>query len=80
MPPQERTLDRLGDEGTTIIFAGTETTARALSVGMFHILNDKAILNKLREELDTLPNVSNGVYSHTQLEKLPYLVSFIALF
>ncbi|RHZ61391.1 hypothetical protein CDV55_104001 [Aspergillus turcosus] len=77
IPPQERTLDRLGDEGTTIIFAGTETTARALSVGMFHILNDKTILNKLREELDTLPNVSNGVYAQSQLEKLPYLTGAV---
>ncbi|GMF72245.1 unnamed protein product [Aspergillus oryzae] len=77
IPPQERTLDRLGDEGTTIIFAGTETTARALSVGMFHILNNKTILKKLREELDTLPGVSSGVYSHVQLECLPYLVSCI---
>ncbi|KAJ5160940.1 uncharacterized protein N7482_007944 [Penicillium canariense] len=73
IPLQERTLDRLGDEGTTIIFAGTETTARALSVGMFHILNNKSILKKLREELDSLPSVSNGVYSHSQLESLPYL-------
>jgi len=76
-PPQERTLDRLGDEGTTIIFAGTETTARALSVGMYHILSNKSILEKLREELDTLSSVSNGVYSHVQLESLPYLVSSI---
>ncbi|KAJ1712536.1 cytochrome P450 [Aspergillus flavus] len=77
IPPQERTLGRLGDEGTTIIFAGTETTARALSVGMFHILNNKTILKKLREELDTLPGVSSGVYSHVQLECLPYLTGAV---
>lgn len=75
VPAQERTLDRLGDEGTTIIFAGTETTARALSVGMFHILSNEAILNKLREELDTLPSVPNREYTYSQLESLPYLVS-----
>ncbi|KAF7536952.1 hypothetical protein G7054_g4077 [Neopestalotiopsis clavispora] len=73
VPAQERTLDRLGDEGTTIIFAGTETTARALSVGMFHILSNEAILNKLREELDTLPSVPNREYTYSQLESLPYL-------
>ncbi|KAI0120648.1 cytochrome protein [Xylariales sp. AK1849] len=73
VPVLERTLDRLGDEGTTIIFAGTETTARALSVGMFHILNNETILNKLREELDTLPGVPNREYTYSQLESLPYL-------
>ena len=75
IPPEERELDRLADEGTTVIFAGTETTARALSVGMFHILNNKVILNKLRDELNTVPGVTNGVYTHSQLECLPYLVS-----
>lgn len=80
VPAQERTLDRLGDEGTTIIFAGTETTARALSVGMFHILSNEAILNKLREELDTLPSVPNREYTFSQLESLPYLVRLIFFF
>ncbi|KAK6207359.1 hypothetical protein LQW54_007186 [Pestalotiopsis sp. IQ-011] len=77
VPAQERTLDRLGDEGTTIIFAGTETTARALSVGMYHILSNTAILNKLREELDTLPSVPNREYTYSQLESLPYLTGAI---
>lgn len=77
VPAQERTLDRLGDEGTTIIFAGTETTARALSVGMYHILSNKAILNKLREELDTLPSVPNREYTYSQLESLSYLVGVV---
>jgi cytochrome P450 len=75
IPPQEKTIDRLQDEGTTIIFAGTETTARALSVMMFHLLHNKSLLMKLREELNALPSVEEYTYSCTQLETLPYLVS-----
>lgn len=41
VPAEEKTIDLLLDEGQTITFAGVDTTARALSVAMFHLLNDK---------------------------------------
>lgn len=72
--PEERTIHRMVDEGTTIIFAGTETTARALSVGMFHLLNNKSLLQELRKELMSLPPVEDHAYQLSQLENLPYLV------
>lgn len=74
IPPPERHIDRLLDEATAIIFAGTETSSRALSVGMFHLLNDKAHLAKLRNELKSLPMKPDNDYSMSQLEPLPYLV------
>ena len=80
IPPQEKPIDRLQDEGTTIIFAGTETTARALSVSMFHLLHNKSLLMKLREELKTLPPVEDNRYSCAQLETLPYFVSHTAIY
>lgn len=75
IPAPERQIDRLLDEGTVIIFAGTETSSRALSVGMFHLLNDKTHLQKLRDELASLPFRSDNDYSMAELEPLPYLVS-----
>lgn len=75
IPPAERDLDRMVDEGTLIIFGGTETLSRALSVGMFYLLRDEAILKKLREELSSLPFRPDNDYSFSQLEQLPYLVS-----
>jgi cytochrome P450 len=74
IPPPERAIDRLLDEGTVIIFAGTETSSRALSVGMFHLLSDKTKLQKLRDELKQLPFKPDNDYSMAQLEPLPYLV------
>ncbi|KFH45117.1 Trichodiene oxygenase-like protein [Hapsidospora chrysogenum ATCC 11550] len=70
---ESKAIDRLIDEGTTIIVAGTVTSARALSVGMFHLLNDKTKLQKLRDELKQLPFKPDNDYSMAQLEPLPYL-------
>lgn len=39
IPAEERTIDRLLDEGILFMFAGTELIARALIVAMFHLLN-----------------------------------------
>ena len=78
IPAEERTIDRLLDEGTVILFAGTETTSRALSVTMFYLLNDKLRLKRLSDELDTLPSRPDNAYSLSQLEALPFLVNFPA--
>lgn len=75
IPAEEKTLDRLVDEGVTVIFAGTETTARSISVAMFHLLRDKSLLQKLRAELSTLEKGPDGQWVYNQLEALPYLVS-----
>ncbi|OXV07109.1 hypothetical protein Egran_05126 [Elaphomyces granulatus] len=77
LPAQEKTIDRLVDEGTTIVFGGTETTARSLSVAMFHLLNDKSVLQKLRDELETLPPVEGHAYPYAQLKALPYLTGAV---
>jgi hypothetical protein len=74
VPRNETSIDRLQDEGTTIIFAGTETTARALSVMMFHVTNDPKHLVQLRAELDATSDPSLRDITVTALEKLPYLV------
>ena len=75
IPPKERTLDRLLDEGTVVIFAGTETSSRALAVAIFYLLHSKSHLQKLRDELATLPYTADHAYALSQLEPLPFLVS-----
>lgn len=76
VPPEEKTLNRLEDESALLLGAGTETTARAISMSMFHLINNKDIATKLREELRTILEMPTSKASWTQLEKLPYLVSF----
>ncbi|KAI8651058.1 hypothetical protein NCS57_01441500 [Fusarium keratoplasticum] len=77
IPAEEKTLDRLVDEGVTVIFAGTETTARSISVAMFHLLRDKSLLQKLRDELSTVDKGPDGQWAYNQLETLPYLTGCV---
>jgi cytochrome P450 len=76
VPAQERTLDRLEDESALLLGAGTETTARAISVSMFHLIRDKEVMRKLRVELKTVLETPRSKASWLDLEKLPYLVSW----
>lgn len=61
----------MGDEARLIISAGLITTAGALTVASFHIINDPIVMKKLSEELSTVNSIENADW-HT-LEKLPYL-------
>lgn len=80
VPREERTLDRLEDESALLLGAGTETTARVITVAMFYIMSDKDVTRKLREELKTVLPTPTSKASWTHLEKLPYLVSALILF
>ena len=75
LPPQEKAAERLQDEGQTLVGAGSETTAKALSLITFYLLRDKKLLQLLREELSTAPmEPGSGDPLLPHLEKLPYLV------
>ncbi|KAJ5246741.1 hypothetical protein N7468_001724 [Penicillium chermesinum] len=57
--------------------AGTETTARAIAVAMFHVMDNKAICLKLREELrNVLPTASSRA-AWADLERLPFLTGVV---
>ncbi|KAJ9245692.1 hypothetical protein DTO169E5_411 [Paecilomyces variotii] len=71
VPEEEKTLDRLLDEGETIIFAGIDTTARTLSVALFHLLNNKKVLMKLRKELEAVAKPDGQQWTTTELEAVP---------
>ena len=77
VPLEERSLQRLEDEGLVLFAAGTETTATTLSIALFYILNDKSVHSKLREELDQAIPTAHHPTTWRELEKLPYLVRVI---
>ena len=74
VPPEEKTVDRLTEEGILFVVAGNETTGHALSVMTFHLLDNPELLRKLKKELiEAMPDPAIlGTWQ--QLEKLPYLV------
>lgn len=75
VPLAERSSRRLEDEGLIMVVAGTETTARTLTVATFHLYQDNnPFLQKLREELRTVMPMPTSQVSWPQLEQLPYLV------
>lgn len=74
LPESEKSVERLKDEGQSLVGAGSETTARSLSLVTFYLLRDKKMLQKLRAELQTV-STDNPTSLLSRLEKLPYLVS-----
>lgn len=77
---QEKTLERLSDEGNILIGAGSETTAQILAVLSYHLISNPGILAKLREELETVMPDLNTPIKWQQLERLPYLVSLLIFY
>jgi hypothetical protein len=75
LPPHEKDPTRLMADASVIIGAGTETTARTLSVTTFYLLRHPYIGEKLRRELNTVLPTMDAHVSLPQLEALPYLVS-----
>ncbi|KAB8269508.1 cytochrome P450 [Aspergillus minisclerotigenes] len=77
IPAEERSLQRLQDEGLLLISAGTETTARALTTACFHIASDDQVRTRLREELRTVLPTPTSSVTWSELEKLPYLTGTV---
>ncbi|KAK8026464.1 hypothetical protein PG991_003520 [Apiospora marii] len=72
LPPEEKSLQRLVDEGQTLIAAGQETTSFHLQTVTYHVLANPAIHARLRAELrDEVVDPLNA--SVAELERLPYL-------
>ncbi|KAH9904983.1 cytochrome P450 [Xylariomycetidae sp. FL2044] len=77
LPPPEKSPERLRDEVITIAGAAFETTAYSLSLTIYHIYQNSAILNRLRAELASLNPDGYGGVDLTQLEQLPYLTAVL---
>lgn len=76
---EDRRLERIQNEGMSLITAGTETTGRALAVATFHIYSNPQILDRMREELRQVMPHTDSQATWSQLEQLPYLVSPFSL-
>lgn len=77
LPPEEKTLQHLVDEGQTIVQAGQVTTTHMLYTTAFHILDNPEVLAKLREELvEAMPD--GKLVSLQKLEHLAYLSAVVS--
>ncbi|KAL0066649.1 hypothetical protein AAF712_006252 [Marasmius tenuissimus] len=74
---QDTKLGSLMDECSGTQFAGTDTIGNACIIGTFHLLNNRAILGKLRKELDETWKDLDDCVSFEKLEKLPYLTGVV---
>ncbi|OJD34608.1 cytochrome p450 [Diplodia corticola] len=77
LPDSEKQLQRLIDEGQTIVGAGSVTTAHYLTVTSYHILANPHVLQMLQEELQPLMANGTALPSLRSLEQLRYLKAVI---
>src|ERR1700743_2475573 len=76
LPPEEKTLQHLVEEGQSVVGAGIVTTSHYLNTTSYHILANPDILKKLKAELEeAMPD--GKLPSWQQLERLPYLTAVI---
>jgi cytochrome P450 len=71
LPENEKTVNRLCDEGQILTGAGSETTAKALTTAIFYLLVNKEKFWKLKRQS------LKGSWS--KLEHIPYLVTNLVL-
>lgn len=75
LPPEEKLHSRLWQEAQVVIGAGADTTATALTVTHFHVLDNPHVLKVLRAELKTAMPDKFAPAKLSIVEHLPYLVS-----
>ncbi|KAF2464255.1 cytochrome P450 [Lindgomyces ingoldianus] len=76
LPPCDKTQQRLADEAQIVVGGGVETTAFALNVAAFHIINTPHIYARLHSDLVTaFPN--GAALELVKLEQMPYLKAII---
>ena len=77
LPPQDLTLRAEMDTALMFVTAGFETTAYTMETAIFHVLSNKSIQSRLREELTAACPDPLDIPRWTELEKLPYLTAVI---
>ncbi|KAF7509483.1 hypothetical protein GJ744_008046 [Endocarpon pusillum] len=77
LPSEEKSYERLWQEGASLIGAGVETTSNTLNVILFHLLQNKTQLDRLQIELQSAMHDPSHLASWSELEKLPYLTAVI---
>ncbi|EON70045.1 hypothetical protein W97_09313 [Coniosporium apollinis CBS 100218] len=78
LPLWEKSLERLWQEGQVVVGAGADTTANALTVTTFHLLDNPDKLQRLKSELEMLmPDLCSPVKLR-ELEQLPYMSAVLS--
>ncbi|KAL9004064.1 MAG: hypothetical protein Q9188_003099 [Gyalolechia gomerana] len=80
LPPREKSLQRMTEEGFSLFAAGTETVSWALTVITYHLLTQPALLSKLTAEVRQAVDDSaepGQLPPWAALEKRPYLGAVI---
>jgi len=62
------------DETYSFAFAGTHTTSHTMSMGTYYLLRHPEKLERLKEELASVPRNPSGLLEYKQVRDLPYLV------
>ncbi|TVY42179.1 Cytochrome P450 monooxygenase [Lachnellula occidentalis] len=80
LPAEEKTLDRLSDEGQILMGAAAETTGTSLTKTIFHLLRieNQAKLQRLKKELKSVMPKPESTPSCLVLEQLPYLCAVVS--
>ena len=76
LAPADKTLERLENEGVSLVAAGSNTVAHTITCISFFVMSNKTILDKLQEELKPVLAESSKP-KWNQLESLPYLTAVI---
>ena len=77
LPQSEKSISRMRFEAVQFVSAGTDTIANTLHMITFHVLDNPAILKRLREDILTVQPDPLRPAKLTQLENLTYLKSVI---
>ncbi|KAJ5091017.1 hypothetical protein N7532_009701 [Penicillium argentinense] len=79
VPLLEKSQSQLEDSALFLMLAGTNVPSQTIAITMFHILNNPAIYQRLKEELFiVLPDVTT-IPSIERLEQIPYLVGCVVI-
>ena len=74
LPSQEKTPERMLQEGLTVLFAGAETGARLLAHTVYQLLEHPDVLERVKNEVLEAAAGSNKIPDVKVLEDLPWLV------
>ena len=77
LPPQDFALKRELDTALMFVTAGFETTGYTMETAIYHVLSNKAVYTRLRDEVTTACPDPQNIPRWSELEKLPYLTAII---
>ena len=77
LPAVEKSQPRLVAEATSLVGAGTLTTAHMLAITTYHIMMDPAVQKSLMTELESAMPDPNHCPGMQALEQLPYLSAVV---